>query len=475
MRGKLISIDIQRYRYLVVDLVTTAVAFFVFNQFRYILMDLSSYGYTVSDYLGSAKMITEQILIPISLLGVYWLSGYYNDPFGKSRLSEFTVTLFSAIINTLLIYLALLINDQLPTRYLSYELLLTLFGCLFLFNYTGRLILTQDAIRHFARREWCFNTILIGESENAIATAERLERTNTKLGYNIIGHLPIPEETASAKTHATISERNFANLCKTGQIDQLIIVPEPGRTDEKILNLLFRYFNTGVPIKIAPTSLSFLTAGIHINDIYAEPFIDITSPTMSNAQKNLKRVLDVMLSALAMIVLSPVYAFIALAVRLDSSGPVIYRQQRIGYRQKPFNIYKFRSMKVDAENAGPQLSDDNDPRITKVGKFLRKYRLDEIPQFWNVFIGDMSLVGPRPEREFFIKQIVEKVPFYTLVHQVKPGITSWGMVKFGYARSVDEMVERSQYDLVYLSNMSVAVDFKIMIHTVKTVVLGKGM
>lgn len=165
----------------------------------------------------------------------------------------------------------------------------------------------------------------------------------------------------------------------------------------------------------------------------------------------------------------------AIAVKCNSKGPVIYSQERIGFRQIPFNIYKFRSMRVDAEADGPRLSEEDDPRITRVGRVLRKYRLDELPQFWNVLKGDMSLVGPRPERAYFIDRIVKKAPYYTLVHQVKPGITSWGMVKFGYAKTVDEMVERTRYDLIYLSNMSVAVDFKILIHTINTVVMGKGV
>ena len=203
--------------------------------------------------------------------------------------------------------------------------------------------------------------------------------------------------------------------------------------------------------------------------------IDLTSPAMNEWQKNVKRVLDVILSGTALIVLSPVYLALAIGVRTTSPGPVIYRQERIGYRQMPFEILKFRSMRTDAESDGPRLSDDNDPRITPLGKVMRKYRLDELPQFWNVFKGEMSLVGPRPERAYFIEQIVREAPYYTLVHQVKPGITSWGMVKFGYARSVPEMVERTRYDLIYLSNMSVAVDIKILLHTIKTVFMGKGV
>ncbi|MDE7509110.1 MAG: exopolysaccharide biosynthesis polyprenyl glycosylphosphotransferase, partial [Muribaculaceae bacterium] len=228
-------------------------------------------------------------------------------------------------------------------------------------------------------------------------------------------------------------------------------------------------------VRIAPTSMSYLTSAIRLGDIIGEPFIDLTSPSMNEWQKNVKRVLDVALSSIAMLLLSPLYLVLAIAVKRSSPGPVIYRQQRIGYRQEPFDILKFRSMRIDAEADGPRLSADDDPRVTPVGRIMRKYRLDELPQFWNVLKGEMSLVGPRPEREYFIRRIVKEAPYYTLLHQVKPGVTSWGMVKYGYARSVEEMVERARYDLIYLSNMSVAVDFKILLHTIKTVVSGRGI
>ena len=189
----------------------------------------------------------------------------------------------------------------------------------------------------------------------------------------------------------------------------------------------------------------------------------------------MKRTFDVVASAIALILLSPVLIVTALCVRFSSSGPVIYSQERIGKGHIPFLIYKFRSMRQDAEKDGPRLSSDNDSRITPVGRVMRKYRIDELPQFWNVIKGDMSLVGPRPEREYFIEQIVKRAPYYGLIFQVRPGITSWGMVKYGYASSVKEMVSRSRYDLVYINNMSISTDLKIMIYTIRTIVKGAGV
>lgn len=476
MRTHQISIRMQRLRYMATDLVTTAIAFFIFDIFRYFMMEFPYYTYsTLGNFLGSGKIIAEQVLIPIALLGVYWLTGYYNLPFFKSRVEEFHQTFSSSIINTVLIFFALLINDPLPARKISYELIAVLWASLFLCTYIGRLLLTSSSIRHFARQEWCFNTVIIGDSDKALDMAGRLRNLQTKLGFRVIGHVPISGENSSAKMHSLLSEDDLDRLVHAHELDQIILVPENPADEQQVLGLLFRYFSSGVPVRIAPTSMSYLTSAIRLGDIIGEPFIDLTSPSMNEWQKNVKRVIDVVISASAMILLSPVYLALAIAVKMSSPGPVIYRQERIGYRQEPFEILKFRSMRTDAEADGPRLSDDDDPRTTPIGRIMRKYRLDEIPQFWNVLKGEMSLVGPRPERQFFIRRIVKEAPYYTLLHQVKPGITSWGMVKYGYARSVPEMVERARYDLIYLSNMSVAVDFKILLHTIKTVAMGSGI
>lgn len=464
----------MRLDYVLMDLVTSAVAFFIYNQVRYILMKLSEKVGTLTEYLLSTKMVCEQIAIPLFMLFIYWLTGYYNHPFGKSRLQELSQTLIAALANTFIIYMVLLINDQDSSRYVNYEIFFLLFIILFFFTYSGRLLLTTRSIRNIERKKWSFNTVIVGASDEAVETAERLNRAQTTLGYNIIGHLPINPENISGKISQLLSPDDFNEMCENKIVDQLIIVPTSDSPESRVLDVLYKYFPTGIPIKIQPSSLTFLTSGIRIGDIYAEPFIDLASPTMSDSQQNIKRVTDLLLSSLALIISSPLMLAIAIAVKATSRGPLIYHQERIGFRHKPFKILKFRTMKNDAEATGPQLSSDNDPRITPVGRFLRKYRLDEIPQFWNVIRGEMSLVGPRPEREYFIEQIVNKAPHYTLVHQVKPGITSWGMVKFGYASTIDEMVERCNYDLIYLGNMTLSVDFKILLHTISTILLGKG-
>ena len=212
-----------------------------------------------------------------------------------------------------------------------------------------------------------------------------------------------------------------------------------------------------------------------MTSVASEPLINITTANIPPSTVNLKRVGDVVVSALALVCLLPVFAAVAVAIRHDSPGPVLYRQERVGYRKRRFRIIKFRTMRTDAEADGPALSSADDPRVTRVGRFLRKYRIDELPQFWNVLTGDMSIVGPRPEREYFVRQIVEREPRYSLIHQVRPGITSWGMVKYGYAGSVDEMIERLRYDMIYLENVSLGVDLKILFYTVHTVLTGKGV
>ncbi len=471
MRRRRLSATRQRWKYVACDYVTSSIAFFLFNIFRcYILHEVRD----IWGFVFSTKLIIEEVIVPLGMLGVYWLSGYYNLPFGKSRLQELVTTFFSSIINSALIYLLLLINDQTGERTINYELLATLLSVLFIIPYIGRLVITSAAITHFKEHQWTFRTLIVGNSKAARETGYRLKEGRARIGVTIVGYLAIPGEEGIADGERVFQVDEVDDICRREEVDQLVIA---GSTynEKRVLNLLYRLFHLNLPIKIAPDTFSYVTSAIRLQDIYGEPFVDLTTPALSESSKNVKRMMDVVVSLLVLVLFSPLYALLALLVKSDSKGPVIYSQERIGLKQKPFRIYKFRTMRTDAENDGPRLSDENDPRITPVGRVFRKYRLDELPQFWNVLKGDMSIVGPRPERRFFIEQIMREAPYYALVYQVRPGITSWGMVKYGYASNVRQMVERTRYDLIYMSNMSLFVDMKILIYTIKTVVTGRGV
>lgn len=475
MRESGISKVKQRIRYLVADLFTGALAFWIFNIIRFYLFEEYMFGgQSPWHYLGSTKLVIEQCVVPVCLLGIYWLSGYYNQPFNKSRLQEFSTTFYSEVINTIIIYLVLLINDQTGKRIINYEIILILFGLLFLLTYSVRLMITGYAIHHFRKNIWHINVLIMGNSPVSRKVATKLGKIKKAIKYQIVGFIEIPGEKSVKDRNKIIKFNELKEKSKELGIDQIILAPQD-HDDKKVLFLLDALFPLALPVKISPDTFSFVTSAIRLNDIYGEPFIDLTGPALSESSKNIKRTFDVMVSFLVLLLFSPLYAFLSLMVKISSKGPVIYTQERIGKYQKPFRIYKFRTMYTDAEQRGPKLSEENDPRITTTGKWMRKYRLDELPQFWNVLKGEMSIVGPRPEREYYIKQIVKQAPYYTLVCQVRPGITSWGMVKYGYASTVKQMVERTRYDLIYLANMSLSLDFKILLYTLKTVVGGKGL
>ena len=428
-------------------------------------------------YLSSLYVALGQCLLPICTILIFVFSGYYVEVIRKSRLNELLNTAVSISFATLGIFFIVLINDVIDDRIANYELVCMLWLSLFMFVYGARVIYTSYTIHLIRKGDLYIKALIIGSSDVAYKLYSRLESMKTKSGYKIIGFVNIPGESRSI--HISDIEcfafETIKDICKQYGVEEFIIAPA-NHDFRNIFNIVNKLFPLSLPIKIIPNVAHILISRVRISDIENEILIDVAGCGLSDCELILKRTFDVCFSLFVLIFLSPLFLSAALAIRLSSNGPIFYKQQRIGYRNIPFNIIKFRTMIVDSEPDGiPQLTKDNDLRITKIGKFLRKYRIDEIPQFWNVIKGEMSIVGPRPEREYFINQILQKAPYYALLHQIRPGITSMGMVKYGYASTIDEMLERLKFDIIYIENMSLVTDMKIIIYTIKTVITGKGL
>lgn len=266
----------------------------------------------------------------------------------------------------------------------------------------------------------------------------------------------------------------YYTIQRSQRRELVIIKMQDGMTEHDLYEQISALFFSGKDIAIEPRVFDVFSGAARIIHIDQSPLIMVSEPAMADWEMVIKRTFDVVMSIIAMIICSPLYLIIALLVKIDSPGPVIYKQERIGFRGRTFKILKFRSMYMDAEDETPLLSQVGDTRITKIGRVLRKYRLDELPQLWNILLGEMSIVGPRPERPYFVKQIMEKAPYYCLLYKVRPGLTSWGPVKVGYTDTMEKMLQRLMYDITYTENMSLSLDVKILLRTIGVLVDGKG-
>jgi len=466
---------VQRIKYVLGDFVMSNLAWFCYNCIRWEMGAVTGHEYLES-YLKTDMVVLGQIVFPLLMMVTYAFSGYYNNVCRKSRIQELLTTVASASINTLIIFFVALINDVIGVRGSDYEMIFILWALIFGLVYTMRAIITNVASNKIQSRKWTFPALVIGSGSAAVNFVNKLNSKRYSSGYDIRGFVNIPGENPVKGNPLPCYELDdIKEVCDSEGIWELIVVPTRDDT-HKTMNAINKLFHLGLPIMISPDRFNMIQSQVRISDIYGEPLVNISRSSMSDSGKNIKRAIDVIVSIVALIALLPLFAIVACIIKRTSPGPIFYLQERIGLHNKPFNIIKFRSMVQNAEVGGqPQLSSDDDPRITPFGKFMRKYRIDELPQFWNVLKGEMAMVGPRPERKYYIDLITKRVPAYSLLHQVRPGITSMGMVKFGYAKNVDEMVERSKYDLMYLDNMSLINDLKILIYTIKIVFTGRGM
>lgn len=414
--------------------------------------------------------------IPIAWVFLFLLSGSYSKVYFKSRVRELGQTMLVTLIGTIVLFFAMILDDHITNYKTYYTLFVMLYMLQFTLTYLGRLTITTITAKRVHRGELGYNTLIIGSNGNACAIYKEISGQKFSSGNIIVGFVNVFDKDVY-KVEKYIphlgSYKDMADVIKQYDIKEAIIAIERSET-ETIERILVMLENTDVTVKIIPLMHEFVYGAVKQEGIWHASLIQITPEPMPVWQQVAKRMFDIVASVMVIVLLSPVYIFTAIMVKRSSPGPIFYKQERIGQHGKPFNMLKFRSMYVNAEDMGPQLSTDDDPRITKWGKFMRKVRLDEIPQFFTVLGGKMSIVGYRPERQYYIDQIVQKAPHYRMLLRVKPGITSWGEVKFGYASTVDEMVERLKYDILYIENMNLAVDTKILIYTALIVIQGRG-
>ncbi len=459
--------------YLSLDFISAALSWAIFYIYRKVQVEPQVFGYDIPFELG-VKFYAGLIAIPLFWLTLYYLAGTYRDVIVKSRLRELGQTFILVLVGVIILFFALILDDVIVSYKDYYTSFFVLAGLQFVLTYIPRITLTTIISKKVQQGKIGYNTLMIGSNERAVEIYHDIEQGHL-LGGRIVGFIngdSTGEYKLEGLTRHLGSLKDVKQIITDYDIEEVIIALDMAE-HEAISNIIFTLGECNVRIKAVPDINDIVTGKVKVTTIFGTPLIQISHALLPIWQENLKRSIDVLFSTLAMILLSPLILFLVIGVKISSKGPVLHRQERIGRYGKPFTLYKFRSMHTDAEKNGPELSRVNDKRLTNFGKFMRRRKLDEIPNFWNVLISEMSLVGPRPERKYYIDQIVQKAPHYIHLQKVKPGITSWGQVKYGYAVNVDEMVKRLKYDLLYIENMSLFVDFQIMIYTILTLFKGR--
>jgi len=463
----------QVIKYMFFDALAAALAWALFYIYRKLYIEGFNH---FADIKIDSNFWIALIVIPTFWLSFYFITGFYNDIFRRSRLIDLGRTFLTGIIGVVIIFFTLMLDDTITSYKNYYLLFFTLLGLHVVFTLIPRLILTTHTIHKVHTRKIGFNTVIIGGNERALHLYNEMNSDDKTSGNIFVGFVKVDSRNdVLLKNHLTLlgGIHDLPKIIDENNVEEIVIAIETSE-HSKIQEILGTLDYRHVTVKAIPDMFDILAGTVKTSTIYSSPLVKISNGIMPAWQENLKRVIDVVASVLALIVFIPFSPLVIIGIKSSSKGPIFYAQKRVGRFGKEFTIFKFRSMVLDAEPEGPSLSSSGDPRITKFGDFMRRTHIDEIPQFFNVILGDMSLVGPRPERQYYINEIRKIAPHYIQLQRIRPGITSWGQVKYGYASNIEQMVERIPYDIIYLKNISLYLDFKILIYTLLNCFQAKG-
>jgi len=467
--------QLEIFIYRAIDFFTAMLAWFLFFCWR---KEIEGFGTSLQELFNDQKLILGLFFIPIGWLIIYSVFDKYSDIYRYSRFATLIRTFWLTLLGVAILFFTVLLDDD-TLNYTNYiEPFFRLFFLHFGLTAFARVVYLTYAKTRLKNGKVKYNALIIGGDSNAVELFEEITKRPHNLGLEFVGFVD-----ANGKSKNKLKSelpmlgnwKEITQIVEDNNIEEVIIAIEKNDHD-KIKHILDSLYDTDehVLIKIIPDMYDILIGSVKMNSVYDEILLPIERGFMPKWERIVKRVMDIFVAILVPIILLPVFVLAIIRVKFSSPGPIFFLQERIGKNAKPFNIIKFRSMYTDAESAGPALSSDDDPRTTNWGKIMRKWRIDELPQFVNVLKGEMSLVGPRPERQFYIDQIMSEAPHYRHLLKIRPGITSWGQVKYGYASDLKQMLQRLKYDMMYIENMSLSLDIKILLYTVLVIVQGKG-
>lgn len=434
----------------------------------------------------------------LAVLSIFWLAmffffGMYRERYASSRFDELVSLTKVVTIGVLILFFVLFIRQL--DAYSARETIFFYWAAVLTSVSLGRIGVRSVQKALILRGYGTHNALVVGWSDQVEELFQDIARY-PEAGLNVVGAIRMqrPASVPSAAVHASFvpagvpeeqgvyaeQETDLESIDALPRlIDELaiqdVLITLGSNDHDALLEVLRLCDGKSVSIKLVPDFYAVIGGMARTEHMYGLPLIEVLPEPMPAWEQSTKRLMDVLVSLVVLVVGLPVWLLIGAIIRLTSSGPAIYRQQRVGRHGRVFTMYKFRTMLNDAERVtGPVWAVDNDPRYTPIGRWLRKTRLDEVPQFWNVFRGEMSLVGPRPERPYFVERLARDIPLYNRRHRVKPGITGWAQVKWKYDQNLDDVRQKVKYDLFYIENMNLRMDFKIIFRTIRTTVLGKG-